>query len=138
MPSGSVKTNTISGQVNQATCNPNPSASLSANPSPPWNVGQTINFTAILNVSSNCVITSATGTLYVNGNASGSFSLQGSMAGGNSVSGTIQYTVPSSLAGSTLSAYAVINYSYTPASSGSSSTGGGGGIGIRRFGFTFP
>ena len=96
-------------------CNPTALGWISANPNPPWNVGQTINFKITVSLQSNnsdyeCNLTSATATLYVNGNSSGSTSMT---IYGSTATGTINYTIPSSYSSSSLTAYAIINYQYT-------------------------
>lgn len=119
MPSGSIRTNSISGQVKKVSASSICKATgrLDVSPSAPWNVNQTITFKAYLGLKSSninfvCDIKSATATLYVNGSAAGSFKLDVSGSLPSAASGSTKYTIPSSDAGKTISAYAVINYEY--------------------------
>ncbi len=125
-----------------SVCSPTALGWISANPSPPWNVGQTINFKITLSLQSNnsnyeCDVTSATATLYVNGNASGSTNMTPYTS---TATGTVSYTIPSSYSSSSLTAYGIINYQYTVVHRATHMyTGGGtGGVTIPKPIYTQP
>lgn len=119
MLSGSVKTNQVSGRVGSPSASSicSATARLDVSPAAPWTVNQTLTFTAYLGLKSNsvqytCDIKSATATLYINGSAAGSFKLDVNASLPSTAKGSTHYTIPTSDAGKTITAYAIINYEY--------------------------